>query len=160
MKELFNLIIHFRLKTLFYSPTQNEIIRIFRYVFVGGIAFLFDYLFFFLAGLILGDTTWGIVGATAIGFVIGLTINYFASKKVVFTENPRGLNAKSEFIVYGIIGLFGLLITEGLMLVMILVMNKYIARLIVSIMVLLYNYFARKLILYRKSSIGLPGEKL
>ncbi|MDD3126720.1 MAG: GtrA family protein [Candidatus Izemoplasmatales bacterium] len=150
MKELFKLLFHFHLRALFYSPTQNEIIKIFRYLFVGGVAFLFDYLFFFLAGLILGNSNWGIVGATAIGFLIGLCVNYYLSKKVVFPEKPSVSNAKTEFVVYGIIGLIGLGITEGLMLLFIMAINKYIARLIVAFIVIFYNYFARRIILYGK----------
>ena len=150
MKELYDLIIHFRLRELFLKPTQNEFVRIFRYLFVGGTAFLFDFGVYALANRWLGDADLMIAVETAIGFLVGLTVNFLLSKQFVFTEKARGVGASGEFLVYGLIGLIGLFLSMGLTVLGAKVMDELLARAIVAILVLFYNYFARKLLLYRR----------
>ena len=55
-----------------------------------------------------------------------------------------------EFIVYAIIGVIGLALTEGLMVLMLEVIGIYymIAKVIAAIIVLLWNFIARKVLLY------------
>ena len=53
--------------------------------------------------------------AAAIAFVVGLAVNYALSIWFVFSESSKVKNKVKEFVVYGIIGLIGLLITEGIM---------------------------------------------
>ena len=56
-----------------------------------------------------------------------------------------------EFIIYGLIGLLGLLITEVLLWFFIekLFMDKVVSKLVASVIVLMWNFVARKVILYR-----------
>ncbi len=154
MKELFSLIFRFRLKALFVAPTTNESVRMFRYVFVGGIAFLADFGAFSLANLAFGDSDVGIAAANVVGFVIGLLVNFGLSKWLVFTEKARGLNGWQEFLAYAVIGAVGVGISTVLLLVAVRFLNKYLAKVIVSIIVLFYNYFARKWTLYRRGREG------
>ncbi|MFA5006576.1 MAG: GtrA family protein [Candidatus Izemoplasmatales bacterium] len=149
MKELWGLLIRFRLRELFLAPTRNEWVRMFRYLFVGGVAFLFDYGTFVLTGLWLGDGSWAIALETAAGFMVGLSVNFLLSKRFVFVEKPKGVGAGGEFLVYGAIGAVGLALSTGLTVLGALVMVKYLARAIVAVLVLFYNYFARKFLLYR-----------
>lgn len=148
MKELFNLILKFKIKDLFFNSTQNEFIKFFRYCFVGGIAFIVDYAAFVVSSIILGDSKISVILSTAIGFVFGLLINFILSKLFVFTEKANTDNYIKEFGAYGVIGIIGLGINEILMLIFITFINKYYAKIIVALIVLIYNYFARKIFLY------------
>ena len=152
MKELFNLLFHFRLKELFFAPTENGLIKFFRYCFVGGVAFLVDYAVAALVFLALGKGTLSTVLGTTAGFIFGLAVNFLLSKKFVFTEEAATGSKKSEFLVYALIGLVGLFISNLLMLVAtewVFKISQFIAKIIVAMIVLIYNYFARKIILYR-----------
>lgn len=150
MGELMGLIFKLDFKGLFITPTENGLIKFFRYAFVGGIAFVVDYLFFALMSIILGDSRLSLNIAVVMGFVGGIITNFVLSKKLVFTENANVGN-KMEFIAYTIIGIIGCLINMLLMniAVGIMLINKYIAKVIVALIVLVYNYLARKILLYR-----------
>lgn len=151
MGELMRLIFKQDFKGLFITPTENGLIKFFRYAFVGGIAFVVDYLFFAVASIILGDDgRLSLDIAVVMGFIGGIITNFILSKKIVFTENAN-VGSKIEFIAYAIIGIIGCLINILLMniAVEIMLINKYIAKVIVALIVLVYNYFARKILLYR-----------
>ncbi len=147
MKELLTLLFTFRWKELFFTPTDNGLIKFFRYAFVGGIAFVVDYCGFAVTSLILGDGTFSVVAATTVGFIAGLITNFILSKKFVFTENAN-VGAAGEFMVYTVIGIGGYIFNILLMLLFVKFMNKYIAKIVVALIVLVYNYLARKIILY------------
>ena len=152
MKELFTLLFHFRFKELFFAPTENGLIKFFRYCFVGGVAFLVDYGIAALIFFLLGTGTFSTVMGTTAGFLFGLVLNFLLSKKFVFTEEAVTHSQKSEFAVYALIGLIGLGISNLLMLTAtewVFSISQFIAKIIVAMIVLVYNYVARKLILYK-----------
>lgn len=152
MKELFTLLFSFKFKKLFFEPTENGLIKFFRYAFVGGIAFVVDYLFYIIANLLLEKNLsleLTVAIATTAGFIAGLTVNFLLSKKFVFTEKPTVSNAGGEFAVYAVIGVIGYFLNMGLMQLAIMYINKYAAKIIVAVIVLVYNYTARKMILYK-----------
>lgn len=151
MKELLTLLFTLRWKELFFSPTDNGLIKFFRYAFVGGIAFVVDYCGFVLTSIILGESTFSVVAATTVGFIAGLITNFILSKKFVFTENAK-VGAVGEFLTYTVIGIVGYVLNVLLMLIFVIFINKYIAKIIVAAIVLVYNYFARKVILYSEES--------
>ena len=151
MKELLTLLFHFRLKELFLAPTENGLIKFFRYCFVGGVAFLVDYAVAALVFLALGTGALSTVAGTTAGFIFGLAVNFLLSKKFVFTENAKTTSKKGEFLVYALIGLVGLGISNLLMLAAtewVFRISQFIAKIIVAMIVLVYNYLARKMILY------------
>ena len=145
MKELFGYIIKFDIKNLFKTPTTNTVIQFFRYVFVGGVAFLVD------GGLLFLLEKIGLhyLVATVFAFIGGLVCNYILSKLLVFQDKKS--NPRLEFLIYGIIGVIGLGITEGLMYVFTDILGLYfmLSKIIVAIIVLIWNFLARKLILYK-----------
>ncbi len=147
MKELLTLFFTLRWKELFFTPTSNGLIKFFRYAFVGGIAFVVDYCGFALVSMALGDGTFSVVAATTTGFIVGLITNFILSKKFVFTENAN-VGSAGEFMVYTVIGIGGYILNILLMLLFVKFINKYIAKIVVALIVLVYNYFARKIILY------------
>ena len=90
------------------DQTDKTKIQMFRYLFVGGAAFLVD----FVALYILTDF-FGIyyLISAAIAFILGLITNYFMSISWVF--NKRKLkNRHFEFGVFAAIGLVGLGLNE------------------------------------------------
>ena len=151
MKEFFELLFKFDLNSIFFKPTENGFLKFFRYAFVGGIAFVIDYLFFVIFNILFLNITDSkelsvAVGTTA-GFIAGLIVNFILSKKFVFTEKAN-VGSKGEFMAYFVIGLIGYFINMGLMQLFIIKINEYISKVIVAIIVLVYNYTARKYILY------------
>lgn len=146
MKELFDYIFKLDLKSLFITKTNNTFIQFFRYIFVGGVAFLAD------GGSLFLITTIGVnyLISVIFAFVIGLAVNYGLSKLLVF-ENSS-VNGKIEFLVYGIIGVIGLGFTEIIMYVLTEIVGLYfmVSKVIATIIVLVWNFVARKITLYRK----------
>lgn len=146
MKELFDYIFKLDFKSLFITKSSNTFIQFFRYIFVGGVAFLAD------GGSLFLITSIGVnyLISVIFAFVIGLAVNYGLSKLLVF-ENSS-VNGKIEFLVYGIIGVIGLGFTEIIMYVLTEIAGLYfmVSKVIATIIVLVWNFVARKITLYRK----------
>jgi putative flippase GtrA len=127
-----------------------------RYVLVGGGAFLVDvsvlelslrYCFF----------DWGVEGillATAAGFMAGLVCNYIFSCLFVFQK----IDAKTKqhkiraFILFAIIGIIGLGLTELLMYLGIRLFGEdpyLFIKIFAAGVVLLWNYLARKILIFK-----------
>ena len=71
------------LKNLFVNKTDNTVVQLFRYTFVGGVAFIFDFGSLFILTEYI--KIYYLVSA-AIAFIIGLTINYLLSISWVFSN--------------------------------------------------------------------------
>lgn len=149
MNEFFGLLKKRDLKGIFINPTKNSFLQFFRYLFVGGIATIVDWGILFL----LTDFVhlYHLVSAI-IAFIAGLITNFFLSKLLVFKANEARVNPVMEFVSYAVIGVIGLGITE---LIMYLITNCWnihymISKIIATIIVLIWNYLARKLIVYKK----------
>ena len=114
---------------------------------VGAIAFAFDFTSLFAL------TQFGGVHylvAAGIAFLIGLSINYALSIKWVF--NRRSIQDKRmEFLLFALIGLAGLGLNELLIWLFTEIARfHYLASKIISTMfVYLWNFFARKYSLFR-----------
>lgn len=147
MKEFFKAILDFNLNRLFREKTTNIFIQFFRYIFVGGFAFLADAFTLWLC-----EKWMNYMIAAAIAFVVGLAVNYALSIWFVFSESSKVKNKVKEFVVYGIIGMIGLLITEGIMYLFTDVFGLYflISKIIAAAIVLVWNFAARKVVLYNK----------
>lgn len=149
MKEFFELLKKFDLKGIFVNPTKNGFLQFFRYLFVGGIATIVDWGILFL----LTDLAhiYHLVSAI-IAFVAGLITNFFLSKLLVFKANEARVNAVMEFISYAIIGVIGLGITELIMYLFTNCWNVHymISKIIATVIVLIWNFLARKIIVYKK----------
>ena len=135
-----------------YTETTTEFMR---YALVGGTAFLVDTGTLFLTQRYmfhnLGNN--GVLIATACGFIVGLIYNYLLSVRFVFNqgiETVRGKTLKT-FAIFVIIGIIGLGFTEfgmwfGLKFIK---LDYYLfIKSIVAILVLVWNYAARKLIIF------------
>lgn len=147
MKEFIRALTHFDFKTLFREKTTNVFIQFFRYIFVGGFAFVAD-----AATLWLCEKFMHYMIAAAIAFVVGVAVNYILSVCFVFSETEQVKSKVKEFIVYGVIGVIGLLITEAIMYICTDIIGMYflLSKIIAAVIVLVWNFAARKKILYAK----------
>lgn len=116
-----------------------------RYAIVGGIAFVVDAGSLWIMGRFINYLI-----AAAIAFILGLIANFVLSKLFVFTDQKK--NKVIEFISYGIIGVIGLGITEVLMYLFTDKLGLYfiLSKIITAAIVLVWNYAARKILLYRE----------
>lgn len=148
MKELFKNITSFNLHKLFIEPTNNTFIQLFRYLFVGGTAFVGDAGCLFLLELL----GLNYLIAAVFAFIAGLVINFILSKALVFKGNESGSSNGVEFFVYAVIGVIGLGLTEIIMYLFTEKLSIYfmISKIIAAIIVLIWNFVARKVTLYRK----------
>ncbi len=147
MKELFHLLLRFEFRALFLAPTQNIWIQLLRYGFVGGIAFLAD---FAALALLYHAAHTNQYLAAAIAFTVGLLVNYLLSKWAVF-QQPAKQGRIFEFLSYAVIGILGLGLTEGIIWILHerFAIAVLIAKAIAAIIVLLWNFAARRFLLYR-----------
>jgi putative flippase GtrA len=119
----------------------------FRYLFVGGAAFIVDFLSLFILTDYFG--IYYLISA-AIAFILGLIANYFLSISWVF--NKRKLkNRHFEFGVFAFIGIVGLGFNE--VFIWFFTQNLQIyyleSKIFAAVIILLWNFFARKYILFR-----------
>ena len=131
------------IRKLFLEDTDNWLIQLFRYFFAGGTAagvnILFLYVFtdiFHLYYLI----------SNVLSFIFGLITNYVLSKKFIFKADVG--NKGLEFMVYGLIGVVGLVFDTGLLYFFTGFLGFYymISKIFSTIIVFLWNFAARKLL--------------
>ncbi len=102
--------------------------------------------------------------AAAIGFIFGLAVNYLLSALWIF-EKSKVTNRLGEFITFAVIGAIGLAIKLGLITLFEWLMrgayfetwvfanlNELIRNGVATVLVFVYNFAARKLILYRNNT--------
>jgi len=97
-------------------------------------------------------TTFWLGFAIAVGYVIGTLLNFFWARRWVFT--PSALHPVWEFVAVGVIGGVGLLLTE----VITIGLNEgvhwhlLVAKTVAVVSVFLWNFFARRVLVYRVAS--------
>ena len=136
------------LHTLFVAPTNNWMLQLFRYGFVGGLAFLVDY------GTLFGLTHYAgmpYLWSAAIAFILGLVTNYLISISWVFQHSGK-MNVWQEFTFFAIIGIIGLGLNELIMYVGtdMIHLHYMISKLISTAIVFFWNFFARKYLVFNK----------
>jgi len=146
MKELMKLILKFDLKGLFLEPNDSGMIQFFRYAFVGGIASVVDWGVLWLAEYAFAHY----LVAAIISFFAGLTVNFVLSKILVFKKETK-MGTTWEYVSCAIIGGVGLLMTLGIMYALTewIHFHFMLSKIIATAIVLIWNFFARKLLLYR-----------
>ena len=125
-----------------------------RYSVVGGVAFVADFGTLVAAQEIyLKSFPSGVYIATVLGFVVGLAVNYALSLWFVFTSEKDQGKGRSvgAFLVFGVVGLLGLVWTElGMWLgIELLHMNYMLVKVFVTGAVLAWNYLGRKVLVFR-----------
>ena len=147
MKEFFHYLKAFDLKALFITPTTNGFLQFFRYAFVGGIATVVDWAILFLATE-LGGLHY--IFSAVLSFFGGLATNFALSKLLVFSASEAKTGLLLEFVGYALIGAVGLGLTVLIMYLFTEILGWYymLSKALATILVLFWNYIARKKLVY------------
>ena len=144
------------------NQTDSTHIQFFRYIFVGGAAFLVQFASF----MIFINININYLIATPMAFILGLIANYALSVNWVFNKHALD-NMWSEFVIFAVIGVVGMVLTEVLMWFFVDYVSfyqifynvhlynsshnigLYVANVVTAALVLFWNFFARKLTLFK-----------
>lgn len=142
--------------------------EIMRFLLVGGLSTVIDFL---IMGVVLylsapdsydnfinvffgtnqDPTHFGALFGTGLGFVIGVIVNYLLSVYFVFNENENVKNVKG-FVLFVVLSAGGLALHElgmwGLHLKF--GVNEWIVKIIMTILVMAYNFVTRRVLLFKK----------
>lgn len=126
-----------------------------RYAVVGGIAFLADAAVMVAAQeLALKRFACGIYIAVALGFLVGLLVNWSLSLVWVFNraEDKGKGRTLSAFLAFALVGLMGLVWTEiGMSIgIELLKWNYLLVKVLVAGAVLAWNYLGRRILVFRR----------
>ena len=150
-----------KLSKLFKGETDDTFIQFFRYLFVGGLAFVVDYgtLAFLVEVFGMNDKV-----AAVIAFIFGLAVNYILSTLWIF-KNSKIENRLAEFAAFAVIGVIGLGINVAIIAffddvvaphqpIGFIPKDKYylIGKLVSTVIVFIWNFAARKFIIFNKKS--------
>ena len=131
------------------KETTDWKIQLFRYVIVGGISFIVDYSLLFVLTEHVGLHY--IVSAT-ISFIAGLIVNYTISTSCTswIFRNSKLSNTTVELIIYGAIGVVGLVLNNILLYLFtdILHIHYMLSKLITAALVMGWNFVGRRIILF------------
>lgn len=127
------------------QKTENLLFQIFKFGIVGGIAFLIDYIVLFCCKEFIGLS---VLLSAAIAFTVSVIYNYIASVKWVFDVNKEK-SAKKNFVIFIILSIIGLIITEIIMWIGsdIMKINYLIVKIIATAIVMVFNFITRKMFL-------------
>ena len=120
-------------------------IQIFKFGFVGGLAFLIDYgVLIFCKEILHLD----VLISAALGFCVSVIFNYIASVKWVFDVNENNSKSKN-FVLFIVFSVIGLLLTELIMHfgVNVIDFNYMIVKIIATAIVMIFNFVTRKMFL-------------
>lgn len=136
---------------LFKDPTDDIFLQLFRYVFVGGTAFVVDFFFLYFFSDICG--IYYLISAV-LSFIISVLVNYLMSTKWVFNQDNIQ-NKVLEFNLFILISTIGLGFTEILLYFFTDIIGLYylISKVIAAIIVLFWNFLARRVMFYGKDFI-------
>lgn len=132
------------------DKTSNLLLQLVRYVVSGSIAFSVDF------GLLYLLTEYAHLDyriAATIGFTAGMVVTYLLSIYWIFDQR-RTDNRKVEFLIFAGIGLIGVALTLFLMWLFTDFLEIYylISKLLSTIVVTLFNFIAKKYILFTSSN--------
>lgn len=125
---------------------KRLIYQFLKYVFVGGMAFLFDF-----GTLYILTEYFGIYYLTSsvIAFIIGLNVNYFLAKFLVFKAS-KIKDIKKEYLYIVGISLSALFLNQILLFLLTEKIGIYylLSKIIITIILLFYNFIIRKVFIF------------
>lgn len=132
------------------GKTGNTYIQLFRYLLSGGTAFIIDIGVMVLLKEVLGVNY---LPASVIGFIVGLIFTYILSIRWIFNER-RLANRWNELAIFALIGVVGIGLTWIFMKIFTeaLLIYYVISKVLTTIIVSLWNFTAKKLILFTKKT--------
>jgi putative flippase GtrA len=128
---------------LFQAKTDNLFIQLFRYTFVGGLAFVVDFGLLYILTSFLG--VYYQISA-ALSFIAGLLVNYFISILWVFNVKNENRNRIAEFTAFALVGVVGLALNA----LVIYIFTEWIglfymlSKIISTVIVFLWNFLGRR----------------
>ena len=156
MDEIKQILRDRQFKKLFVGDTDNTLIQFFRYLFVGGFAFIVDFvLSYALFRFAFHEQKEYAIITNSVSFLASLVTNYLLSTFWIF-KTSKVENKLVEFISFAAIGVVGLLITMGITELFKVWLGdttslfQIIAKLVSTAVSFLWNFFARKILLYTK----------
>lgn len=122
--------------------------QLFKFGIVGVVCFFIDYLLM-IALTELGQINYLL--SSGISFSISVVVNYLLSMRFVFQSKKNGNKAR-EFILFVILSITGLFLTEILMWIGVegLQCHYMISKILVTGIVMIYNFITRKIFLEEK----------
>ncbi len=149
--------------------------EIFRFLLVGGVATLIDFFVMgvtlyafepsaypnFFSAFIDGENRSSIVAnmvGTGLGFAVGMVVNYFLSVLFVFIYKGRAKSAVGflSFALLSAVGLF-LHLLGMYLLNELLGVNEWLVKILMTAVVLVYNYVSKKTFIFKEASA--PQER-
>lgn len=129
------------------KKANKGFLQFFRYLICGGTSTLCDMAMLFILTQFLSINH---LVATPLAYVTGTITNYTLNTILVFKSSG---NIKKEFPVFAIIGIMGLLWTEIIIWLFVDVLGIYvmIAKVIAVVLVLNWNFFMRKKLVFNSS---------
>lgn len=121
-------------------------IQFIKYIFVGGVAFLFDFgtLYFLTDSLGLHYLI-----SAAFAFIVGLNVNYFLAKYLVF-KNSKIKDIKTEYSLIVFISFTALLFNQFFLWFFTSIFGLYYlySKVIAVGLILIYNFIIRKIFIF------------
>ena len=147
VRELLGLLWARDMKGLLSAPTDNPATQLFRYGLVGGGAFVIDFACYCLLGFL--GLHYLLAGIAA--FLVSFVFNFYASRVFIFKKSAPEKAGAKEFSAVITISVVGLALTELLLYLGtgLLDFDYRASKIIASVIVLFWNYFARKRFVYR-----------
>ncbi|MBR2468325.1 MAG: GtrA family protein [Clostridia bacterium] len=149
---------------------HKTLMEIARFVIVGGIATVIDFvcmsIFIYLFNMETygyniinvvfskGDATvWSVVVGTGVGFVISLVFNYLASIFFVFSDNGFAKTKKGA-VAFVLLAVAGLGIHTLFMYIGydLLHINEWIVKIALTLIVMVFNYVTRKFLIFKSDN--------
>ena len=120
-------------------------IQIFKFGFVGGLAFIIDYAVLIFCKEVLKPD---VLISAGIAFSVSVIFNYILSVKWVFDVDKEKSKSKN-FILFIIFSIIGLILTEIIMHVGVKVLdfNYLIVKIFATAIVMVFNFITRKIFL-------------
>ena len=149
------------------AKKKKLLTQIIRFGFVGGTAFIIDYLITLGVSAICRGAGMDVAKAAAVGglfgFIISLIYNYIMSMKFVF-ERRDDMDRKKEFTIFFILSLIGLGINELILYFGVIVCDRVVpvivdeqpslittlVKMFATGVVMVYNFISRKMTLEKK----------
>lgn len=112
---------------------------------VGFIAFFIDY-----GTMIFLTEVFGVsyLISTTVGFIVSVIFNYLASMRYVFVHK-EGLSRRKEFVIFIVLSVIGLGLNDLLMWILVdfAFIDYRISKIVVTAIVMVYNFITRKIFL-------------
>lgn len=130
------------LNRLFVETSDNVLLQLFRYTFVGGFAFVVDFGLLYALTELVG--MFYLASATC-AFLAGLSVNYALSVAWVFHKS-RLKSKWMEFLLFALVGVVGLGLTTLFLWIFtdLIGIHYLISKIITTILVYLWNFLGRK----------------